>query len=223
MNRIVSWFFRILLASIAKVAKALLIKEIKGWENIPRENFILVSNHQSHLDEFATAYLCVLRKYHFIGQTDSYKGVVKFLLYLLYYIADVIHLDRTSEESKREAMKQAIDVLKKGDILIIYPEGTRTRTGEMGRGKWGTARIFLATGKPILPVGIKGTFDLLPAGGKLKIKKIVKVNIGKPLYLKEEFEKGKVLDQNSKEYQDLLVTITEKMMERITSLKAEMN
>ncbi|XOA42723.1 MAG: lysophospholipid acyltransferase family protein [Candidatus Nealsonbacteria bacterium] len=216
MNRAVSWFCKIFLAP---VVKKLLIKEVKGWKNIPKGNFILATNHQSHLDELATGYVCVPRRYHFIGQTDSYTGPTKFLLYILYFIAGVIPLNRKCEESKKRAVKKAIEVLKKGDILIIYPEGTRTRTGKIGRGKWGTARIFLETGVPILPAGIKGTFELMPPGKKFKIKKIIKINIGKPLYFKEEFEKAKNLNKNSKEYRFLLQKITNKIMGEISNLQ----
>ena len=220
MNRAVSWFCKIFLAPIVK---KLLIKDVKGWENIPKGNFILATNHQSHLDELATAYLCVPRRYHFIGQTDNYTGFTKFLLYALYFIAGVIHLNRKSKESKKRVIEEAINVLKRGDILIIYPEGTRTRTGEMGKGKWGIARIFLETGVPILPTGIKGTFELLPPGGKLKMKRVIKISIGKPLYFKEDFERAKELDKNSKEYQHLLIKITQKVMEKIIALKSEIN
>ena len=217
MNIVVSWFCKIFLAPIVK---KLFIKEVKGWENIPKGNFILASNHQSHLDELATAYLCVPRRYHFIGQTDNYRGFTKFWLYVLYFIAGVIHLNRKSKESKKETIQEAIKVLKERDVLIIYPEGTRTRTGKIGKGKWGIAKIFLETGKPILPVGIKGTFELMPPGGKLKIKRLIKINIGKPLYFKEEFEGMKKNNQNPKETEEVLIKITNRVMENISSLKA---
>ncbi len=220
MNRAVSWFCKLFLAPIAE---KLFIKEVRGLENVPKRNFILASNHESHLDELATAYVCVPRRYHFIGQTDNYSGITKLLLYLLYFIAGVIHLNRKSEKSKKKALKEAIKILKMGDILVIYPEGTRTRTGKMGKGKWGIAKIFLETGVPILPVGIKGTYELLPPGGKLKIKRIIKINVGKPLYFEKEFEKAKGLDRESEEFKKILIEITDKIMEKIALLKAELN
>lgn len=220
MNRALSWFCKIVLKP---VVKNLFIKGVKGWENIPKGNFILASNHQSHLDEIANAYLCVPRAYRFIGQTDSYKGFTKFWLYIIYFIAGVIRLNRKSDESKKEVVKKAIKALRDGDILIIYPEGTRTRTGEVGKGRKGIARIFLATKKPILPVAIKGTFELMPPGGKIKIKKIIRISIGKPLYFREELKKAKIFDKNSNEYSFLMQKITDKVMEEIRALKSELN
>lgn len=220
MNKVLSWFCKIFLQPIVK---KLLIKEVKGWENIPRGNFILAANHQSHLDEIATAYLCLPRRFHFIGQVDSFKGLGKIFIHIFYFIVGVIPIDRKSEESRKKVIKEAIRVLKKGDILIIYPEGTRTRTGKMGEGKFGVARIFLKTGVPILPVAVEGTFEIMPPGKKPKIKKIVKINIGKPLYFKEELERIKRIGCDSEEKKQILVKITDKLMGSIASLKSEIN
>jgi 1-acyl-sn-glycerol-3-phosphate acyltransferase len=220
MNIILSWFCKIFLAPIVK---RILIKEVRGRENIPKETFILATNHQSHLDEIVAGYICVPRRFSFIGQTDQYSGLTKLFLYIIYFIFGVIRLNRKKEESKRGAIEEAVKVLKQNNILVIYPEGTRTRTGEMGKGKWGAARIFLETGAPVLPVGIKGTFKLLPPGGKLKIERIVKANIGKPLYFREELQKAKVINNNLAEKEGLAIKITDKIMERISFLKSELD
>jgi len=216
MNRLISWFCKIFLKP---VIDKFLIKNVQGLENIPKTNFILAANHQSHLDQLMTGYVCVPRRFHMIGQTDEYHGFVKILLYLIYFIAGVIPVNRNDEKSRKKAAEEAVKVLKKRDILIIYPEGTRTRTGEIQKGKFGVAKIYLRTGVPILPVGIKGVFELMPSGkGISKIKKIVEINIGKPLYFKEEFERAKNLDCNSAEYKNLLQRITDKIMEEIKNL-----
>jgi len=220
MNRAVSWFCKIFLAPLIK---KLFIKEVLGSENIPQRNFILASNHQSHLDQIVTGYICIPRRFHMIGQTDRYRGLTKVFLYILYFIAGVIPVNRKKQESRKKATKEAIENLRKGDVLIIYPEGTRTRTGEMGEGRFGVAKIFLATGVPILPVGIKGVFKLLPPGGKLKIKKIITINIGQPLYFKESFERSKNLSEDSEEYKEMLLKITNTTMEKIAALGAEIN
>jgi len=216
MNRLISWFCKIF---FRPVVDKFLIKEVKGLENLPKENFILAANHQGHLDQLMTGYVCVPRRFHMIGQTDRYSGLAKLFLYLVYFITGVIPINRESEESRKKVLEEAVKVLRKGDILVIYPEGTRTRTGEIQKGKFGVAKIYLRTGVPILPVGIKGVFELMPSGKRIpKIKKIIEINIGKPLYFKEEFEKAKNLDCNSVEYKNLLQRITDKVMEEIKKL-----
>jgi len=216
MNRVLSWLCKILLKW---PVDKFLIKEVRGLENIPKTNFILAANHQSHLDQIMTGYVCVPRRFHMIGQTDRYSGLLKLFLYLIYFIAGVIPLNRKSEKSREKVLEEAVKVLKKGDILVIYPEGTRTKTGEIQKGRFGVAKIYLRTGVPILPVGIKGVFELMPCGkGIPKIKKIVEINVGKPLYFKEEFEMAKNLKCDSEEYKNICQKITDRVMEEITRL-----
>ena len=218
MNPIFSWFCKIFLKPIVD---RILIKEVKGWEDIHRGNFILVSNHQSYLDIIIDSYLCVPRKFHFIGQIDGWKGIMKWLIWLLYFLSGVIPLDRKSDESKEDVLKEAVKVLKKGHILVLYPEGRRSTNGQIQEGKFGTAKIFLKTGVPILPAGIKGTFELLPPHGKLRIKRIVKINVGNPLFFKKEFNQAKNLNENSQEYNKILQEITGRIMEEIEKLLAK--
>lgn len=217
MNKPLSWFSKIFLKPIVDW---LFIKEVKGLENIPKTNFILAANHQSHLDQIVTAYVCVPRRFHMIGQVDRYnKGLSRILRDTIYFIAEVIPLDRKSEDSKKRVIEEAVKVLKKGDILIIYPEGTRSRTGEIQEGKEGVAKIFLRTGVPILPVGIKGTFELMPPGKVFpKIKKVIKINVGPALYFKEEFHFAQNLNCDSREYKEILKKITQKVMSEIRNL-----
>lgn len=212
MNRVFSWICKIFLKPIVDL---FLIKEVWGLENVPKTNFILAANHQSHLDQIATGYVCVPRRFHMIGQTDRYGGLTKIFLYLLYFIAGVIPVNRKKEESKKRAFEEAVKSLKRGDIVIIYPEGTRSRTGEIQKAFPGVAKFYLKTGLPILPVGIKGTFELMPPGKAFpKIKKIIEINVGKPLHFKEEM----ILGENSEEYQNSCQKITEKVMEEVKRL-----
>lgn len=215
MNPIISWFCKIFLVPIVKL---FLIKDVKGWGNIPKRNFILVSNHQSYLDIIISSYLCVPRKFHFIGQIDGWKGLSKYFIKFAYFIFGVIPLDRTKDESRTEVIEKAIEILKNGDTLVIYPEGRRSITGEIQEGKLGTAKIFLKTGVPILPVGIKGTFELMPPKGKLKIKRIIEINVGSPIFFEKESKEENNLDENSIRYQQILQKITDKMMEEIFNL-----
>lgn len=216
MNRILSWFCKIFLKPIVD---RFLVKEVRGLENAPKANFILAANHQSHLDIIMCGYVCVPRRFTYIGQIDRYSGVQKLLRNFLYFLSGVIPVDRTDEDSRKGAIRKAIRALKKGDILVIYPEGTRSRTGEIQKGKFGAAKIYLKTGIPILPVGIKGTFELMPAGRSFPfLKRIIEINVGRPLHFKEEFEKAQNLDCASEEYKNICQKITARVIEEITNL-----
>jgi len=216
MNRVCSWFCKIFFKP--PVDKHL-IKEVQGLENVPVGNFILAANHQSHLDQIATGYICVPRKYHYIGQTDRYTGFPRMIMYFLYFFADVIPVNRKDKKSRERAVEKAIKVLKKGACLVIYPEGTRSRTGQLQEGKFGVAKLFLKTGVPILPLGIKGTFELMPPGRAWpKFKKIIELKAGKPLFFEKEFSEAKNLSEDSTEYQLITQKITDKVMEEIANL-----
>jgi len=215
MNKVLSWFCYIFLKPIVNW---FLIKDVRGLENIPKGPFILVSNHVSYLDIIVDGYLCVPRRFHFIGQIDGWKGIMKWLIRALYFLCGVIPLDRQNDQSRENALKEAIKVLKRGNILVLYPEGRRSINGEVQEGKFGTAKIFLKTGVPIIPAGIKGTFDLFPPHGKLKIKRIVEINIGQPLFFNEELNMAQSLSENSSEYQQILEKITDKIMAELTKL-----
>jgi len=210
-----SWLNKL---STIPLVKFLFVKEIKGWGNVPKRNFILVSNHQSYLDLYILGGLCVPKRFHFIGQVDSWKGIAGFFVKLYYKMAGVIFLDRKNENSRQEVIYKAVEVLKKDEILIMYPEGKRSVDGKLQEGKLGVAKIFLKTGVPIIPVGIKGIFDLMPPHGKMKIKKTAIVNIGKPLYFEKEFKEAKNLKDDSEEYLEILKKITGEMMSNIAEL-----
>jgi 1-acyl-sn-glycerol-3-phosphate acyltransferase len=210
-----SWLNKL---STVPLVKFLFVKEIKGLENIPKRNFILASNHQSYLDLYINGGLCVPKRFHFIGQIDSWKGIAGLFIRLYYRMAGVINLDRKNENSRKEVIDKATEVLRNSEILIMYPEGKRSLDGKLQEGKLGVAKIFLKTGVPILPVGIKGTSELLPPHGKLKIKKIVVVNIGKPLYFEKELKEAENLKEDSEEYLEVLKKITSEIMSNIATL-----
>ena len=219
MNLVASWICKIFLKPF--VGK-FLIKDFKGKNFIPKNvNFILASNHQSHLDWLPSGYICVPRRFTFLGQVDRYKGLSALARSFLYFIAGVIPVNRKSDESKKSSLIRTVKAIKDGNIIIIYPEGTRSRTEKIGKGKLGIAALVIKTGVLVLPVGIKGTFGLLPPGGKLKIEKKVKINIGPPLYFKEEIKESKNIKEGSEEYKKILIKITDKMMASIAELKEE--
>ncbi|MCK9578172.1 1-acyl-sn-glycerol-3-phosphate acyltransferase [bacterium] len=218
MNTLTSFFCKIFLAPIVSI---LFVKGVKGTENFPKTNFILASNHQSYLDIIISAYSCVPRKFVFIGQIDKGKGFLAILRDILYFFGGVIGVDRHNEASKKNAIKLAIDHLKNGYSLIIYPEGKRSTDGTIQGGKWGVARLFLETGIPIIPARIDGAYELFPPRGKMKIKRNISFTIGKPLDLKDYFEKARWLDSTSDEYKEICIIITEKLMDSIRNLSYE--
>ncbi len=218
MNTIVSFISSI---TLAPLIRWLFIKEVRGKENIPDHNFIMASNHQSHIDLISNGQVLVPRVFRYIGQTDAYVGFERIIRDVVYFISGTIRMDRTSAESKAEAMERALQFLLKGESIIIFPEGTRSRTGEIARGKKGISDLLIKSETAILPTAISGAFELFPPGGKVRIKKNIRMNIGKPMYFKEEIKRAKTMQEGTQEYKDILQEIVDKIMEEIKRLKNE--
>jgi len=171
----------------------LLLKQATGIENIPRQGgYIVAANHTSYLD-IPAEYAVFLAKtgvfIRFIAKKELLKD--KFFKTFTFLFENkynkVILLDIANQE---KAFKEATAALKKGSAVGIYPEGGRSPNGKIQKGKTGVIRLALAAKVPILPVGIQGTFDLMPDEKSMpKIRKTVLVNIGKPIYLNKCYGK----------------------------------
>lgn len=177
-KKIVLWFTRLLY-----------VKKINGSENIPKKGaFILAANHCSYIDHLFL-YLVVLPKYnkvvHFLAKKEHFRGFIQCSWHRWVY---AIPIDR--EAGGKEALKEAIKCLRKGKIIGIYPEGTRSLDGKIQRGKTGVARLALIAKVPVVPVGLINTFKILPKGRFIpKGGKIGIINIGKPMFFKEYYKK----------------------------------
>ncbi|MDO8481088.1 MAG: lysophospholipid acyltransferase family protein [Nanoarchaeota archaeon] len=131
-------------------------------ENLPKGGAILAANHSSYLDHFIIGthlYRSTGRIAHFLAKKEHFDDPLQrwWHRYL-----EAIPLDRAS--GGKEALAQAVKELKKGKLIMMYPEGTRTLTGKMNRGKTGAARLAIAANVPVIPIGITNTFKILPKG-----------------------------------------------------------
>ncbi len=219
MNRIVSTISWVLLGWFFEL---FVVKEIKGKENFSKKkNYILVSNHISHLDWMIGCYLCVPRKYTFIGQVDKMTGVKGILRDLTYFWGSTIAVDRNDPKSKERAAQKAIEFLKKGYNLFMFPEGTRSRDGELQMFRRGAGRLYLETGVPVLPVVMIGTREMMPPGGKLKLNRSARVIVGKSLEFPDELRAAIGVDKNSDEYRRLCEKIAKKAEDRVRTLLSQ--
>src|SRR3989338_5218121 len=124
------------------------VKKIKGIENIPKKGaFIIAANHASYIDHLII--VCTLikhlnKKVHFLAKKEHFDNIFKKAWH---NYAGAIPIDR--QAGGKEALKWAIKALKQGKIIAIHPEGTRTLTGKLQKGKTGIAQLALATKAPV--------------------------------------------------------------------------
>ena len=145
---------------------------------------------------------------HFLSKKEHFSNPLKAKWHAW---AGAIPLERNAKGTG--TLKVAIKALNKGKIIGIHPEGTRSLTGKLQKGKTGVARLALGAKVPIVPVGLIGTFEILPKGKYIPKLKKAKINIGKPIYLNKYYDR--------KITKKLLRKITDDIMGDIAKLSNE--
>ena len=174
--------------------------QVRGRENIPSQGPVLVvANHLSLADP-PLVNISLNRKVRYMAKEQLFR--FRVLGYFMRGLgAFPVHRGRPD----MKAFRQAEQVLAQGSTLVIFPEGTRSRSGQLGHAFSGPTLIALRSGVPILPVGITGTEKLEHVTGLLSRPR-VRVNIGHPFHLPTTTGKSAKTE------------LTNHMMERIAEL-----
>ncbi|MGB2758290.1 MAG: lysophospholipid acyltransferase family protein [Acidimicrobiia bacterium] len=153
--------------------------EVTGKENVPTTGpVILAANHRSFLDSIFVP-LLIPRKVTYVAKAEYFDS--RKTAWFFRSIGQ-IPIRRDGGSASDGALLAAQEVLEHGGVMGIYPEGTRSRDGYLHRGHTGVARLALATGAPIIPVGLIGTDEAQPSDKKFpRINKRITVRFGEPL------------------------------------------
>lgn len=145
-----------------------------GSEHLPRSGpLLLAANHRSFLDPFAIGTL-VRRPVYYMAKRELFdRRVTAWVLSSL----GAFPVDRGA--SDHDAMRTAREILMRGDCVVIFPEGTRTRSGPLGTPRRGVGRLALETGAPVAPVAVLGTEDVR-RGLSIRPRR-VRLRVGRPL------------------------------------------
>ncbi len=128
-----------------------------GRDKIPVDGpLIIAANHLSHIDP-AFIMTATKRPVSYMSKKEHFEGAIRRLVFKQ---VGVIPVDR--EEGGKEALKGAIEILEEGGAIGIFPEGTRSRDGKIGKGKTGVARLAALTGAAVVPVAIRQTDGVWP-------------------------------------------------------------
>jgi 1-acyl-sn-glycerol-3-phosphate acyltransferase len=156
--------------------------EVVGAENMPRKGgVILACNHLNNADPGLIG-VSFRRRFAFMAKAEMFE-------WLLWggYVRLVGAFPVRRFEADLAALRKASQLLKRGLALMMFPEGTRSKTGTMAAGHPGTAMLALRTGVPIVPLAITGTEVVeLPAAFFRPFRRVkVRVLVGKPFFLPE--------------------------------------
>jgi 1-acyl-sn-glycerol-3-phosphate acyltransferase len=156
IHRILIWQSLIIIR-LAPVWKIKIEGRKKAAEGV---TYVIISNHQSVLDILMLN--CLRYRYKWISKIEIMRVPV-----LGWYLrmADYITVNRGDEESKAEMLEKSLECLQDGCSIMIFPEGTRSLTGDIGFFKRGAFLLAIQASVPILPVVLDGTSDILPKHG----------------------------------------------------------
>jgi 1-acyl-sn-glycerol-3-phosphate acyltransferase len=157
--------------------------QVKGRDNLPDTgSYILVCNHTSHLDTLCLLCSVPLRQIH---QTFPAAAADYFFSSLPRSAVSAILINALPFDRKvkgAESLTECSELLKnEGNVLIIFPEGTRTTTGEMARFRSGIGRLVVGTDLPVIPCHLTGGVDAWPKGKAFPRPRRLRLRLGTPL------------------------------------------
>ncbi|WP_313543191.1 lysophospholipid acyltransferase family protein [Leifsonia aquatica] len=156
---------------------------VVGVENVPAEGaVILASNHLSFIDSIFLP-LIVDRHVSFLAKSDYFtrKGLKGWATKTFMKATGQLPIDRSGGKASEASLNTGLRVLARGEILGIYPEGTRSPDGKLYRGRTGVARMILEAGVPVVPVAMVDTAAIMPIGKRLPKIGRIGIVIGEPI------------------------------------------
>jgi 1-acyl-sn-glycerol-3-phosphate acyltransferase len=157
---------------------------IEGREHLPHSGpAVLAPNHQSFCDSLFLP-LAVRRRVTFLAKAEYFDA--RRTAWFFRAVGQ-IPIHRTGGDASERALAAAKEVLDRGELVAIYPEGTRSTDGTVHRGRTGVARLAMQCGVPVIPVGISGTDRIQPRGSRwLRPLLPVRTCFGPPMVLLDD-------------------------------------
>jgi len=182
--------------------------KVKGWKKIPKQGgLLLASNHASYLDPPVIAVGVQRREIHFMARSTLFKrgGFGRL-------ISSVNAHPVVRGQGPNQDWELFKGVLKSGGALLVFPEGTRTKNGELQRGKTGFAKLAYMSQMPVYPAYIHGSYAAWHKGGRIR-RRPVSVIFGDQVELGDLYARP--------EEKRVFREISERVMRAIAGLKKE--
>lgn len=184
--------------------------KIKGIENLPKRNCLIVSNHQSNAD-FLILMAKLDKQMGFIAK----KEILKLHIVGTWMKAiNCVFIDREDIRESLKAINKGIDNLEKGYSMVIFPEGTRSKSHELGEFKKGSMKMATKTNVPLVPIALDNTFKVFEEeNGKLKSADVT-MSILEPINVSELTKEEKM---------DLAEIVKQRIKKELNNLNSNNN
>jgi 1-acyl-sn-glycerol-3-phosphate acyltransferase len=170
--------------TVAPAVRLAFRPRVEGLENVPANGgAVLAGNHLSVADEYIMGSV-VPRHIAFWAKAEYFNGtgLGGFAMKTLMRGLGAIEVNREGGRAALTALDAAIPALRGGELVGVYPEGTRSPDGRLYRGRTGAVRLALLAEVPIIPIGVIGTERVQPIGRKIpKLGAKVTIRFGKPM------------------------------------------
>jgi 1-acyl-sn-glycerol-3-phosphate acyltransferase len=148
----------------------------RGAHNVPRSGAaIVVANHASFLDPAILGDACP-RKVHFLIMRAMYD-----LRRFRWFYVGMESIPVSADPQDALSLRRALRALRQGQVVGVFPEGHRRPDGSLGEGRLGAALLAARSGAPVIPVGIRGAYEAMPAKGIFPWPKRIETVFGPPL------------------------------------------
>ena len=176
------WFLKLFV--LGPVIRGLYWPKVVGRKNFPKTGAaILASNHLSFSDSFFLP-LVAPRRITFLAKSEYFtgRGLKGWISRAFFSGVGQVPIDRSGGRASEAAIQTGLRILAQGDLLVIYPEGTRSPDGRLYRGRTGIARLAMESGAPVVPVAMFNTAEIQPTGKVIPKIMRVKMVFGEPIY-----------------------------------------
>ena len=159
-------YYKLAQLTLGVALKIIFRPRAEGARNVPQRGAaIIASNHLSFADHFFGP-LPLRRQVIYLAKAEYFtgRGLKGFISRAFFSALGQIPIDRGGGAASERAMRTGLRVLAEGNLLGIYPEGTRSPDGRLYRGKTGVARLALEARVPVIPCAMINTFEFMPPG-----------------------------------------------------------
>ena len=175
--------YRALELTVAPALRAVYRPVVTGLANVPRTGPVIIAgNHVSFADEIFTP-LAARRQVFYFAKAEYFNspGLRGRAMGAFFHGLGQVSVERADMRSAAASIDIGVDVLREGQALGIYPEGTRSPDGRLHKFRTGVARVAIRSAAPVVPVGLVGIREVQPPGSKRWHFAPVEVHFGTPL------------------------------------------